>query len=67
MVERPADVGVTEAISLPIPRDLSVRSAVSLVILFLRSFVTTTPIGERFAYVFAVGGFASTLSRSNCG
>jgi hypothetical protein len=42
-------------------------SIVSLVILFFRSLVFVSPIGLRRANVFAAGGFASTLSGSNCG
>ena len=40
---------------------------VSLVILFLRSLVTTSPIGEFFAWDVASGGLSSTLSRSYSG
>ena len=39
----------TEEIFNPLPNVLRARSADSLVILFLRSFVTIAPIGERFA------------------
>ena len=40
---------------------------VSLVILFLRSLVTTSPSGNLFANVVASGGLASILSRSYSG
>ena len=40
---------------------------VSLVILFLRSLVTTSPSGNLFAKVVASGGLASILSRSYSG
>ena len=54
-----------------IPTDWSKFSknwfVVSLVILFFKSLVTTSPIGNLFAYDEAAGGFASTLSRSYSG
>ena len=40
---------------------------VSLVILYFKSLVTTSPIGNLFAYETAAGGFASTLSLSYSG
>ena len=40
---------------------------VSLVTLFFKSFVITSPIGKRFACDTAAGGFASTLSLSYSG
>ena len=40
---------------------------VSLVILFLRSLVTTCPIGASWAYDCACWGLSSGLSLSNCG
>ena len=40
---------------------------VSLVILFFKSFVTTSPIGKFFAKDDASGGLSLTLSRSYCG
>ena len=40
---------------------------VSLVILFFKSFVTTSPMGNLFANEVASGGLSSTLSRSYSG
>ena len=45
-------------------KDLINLFVVSLVILFLRSLVTTSPRGNLFAKDSASGGFASILSRS---
>ena len=56
-----------EVIARPTPRDVIVLSIVSLVILFFRSLVFVSPIGDLNANVFAAGGFASGLSLSNCG
>ena len=52
------DVGFAiEEISNPILKFLQKISTVSLVILFLRSFVTTSPIGDLLAKVLAESGF----------
>ena len=67
IVEIPAEAGVAEETGIPIPIFFSVRSAVSLVILFFKSLVTTSPIGNLFANDFAAGGFEWALSRSICG
>ena len=48
-------------------KDLRNLLVVSLVILFFKSLVTTSPSGNLFANVVASGGFASILSRSYSG
>ena len=58
---------VTPVIGKPMCKSFSMLSAVSLVILFLRSLVTTLPTGDLFANDFDAAGLSSTLSRSNCG
>ena len=53
--------------SRPIPKLVSKVSVDSLVILFLRSFVTTSPRGSLFANDLAEGGLSLMLSLSNWG
>ena len=54
-------------ILIPIPISVSNVSTVSLVTLFFKSFVTTSPIGNLLAYDTAAGGLGLTLSRSYSG
>ena len=58
---------VTDDIPMVASKDLRNLFVVSLVILFLRSLVTTSPKGNLFAKEVASGGFAFTLSRSYSG
>ena len=58
---------VTDDIPIVASKDLRNLFVVSLVILFLRSLVTTSPIGNLFAKDVASGGLSSTLSRSYSG
>ena len=58
---------VTEVIPIEPSKFFRNWFVVSLVILFFKSFVITSPIGNLFAYDTAAGGFASTLSRSYSG
>ena len=51
----------------PLPKSCSNLSVDSLVILFLRLFVTTSPIGSLFANDTADGGLSFSLSLSCCG
>ena len=51
----------------PTPNFVSKVSVASFVILFLRSFVTTSPIGDLFANDLAEVGVSLILSLSNCG
>ena len=60
-------LSVTALIVFVVSNDSSNLFVVSLVILFLRSLVTTSPIGNLFAYDVASGGLSSTLSRSYSG
>ena len=53
---------VTESIVFVASNILRNLLVVSLVILFLRSLVTTSPSGNLFANVVASGGLASTVS-----
>jgi hypothetical protein len=53
--------------SRPTPNLVSKVSVDSLVILFLRSFVTTSPRGSLFANDLAEGGLSLILSLSNWG
>jgi len=57
----------TPTIDCPIPTSLTNLSTDSLVILFLRSLVTTSPSGALFANVDAEFGLAFGLSLSNWG
>ena len=51
----------------PVPKSCSNLSVDSLVILFLRLLVTTSPIGSLFAKETAAGGLSFSLSLSCCG
>ena len=57
----------TPEISRPTPKDVSTVLMDSLVILFLRSFVTTSPRGARLANYLAEGGLSWILSLSSWG
>ena len=57
----------TEDTVRPMPRVLSKVSVASFVILFLRSFVTTSPINDLFANDLAEVGVSLMLSLSNWG
>lgn len=57
----------TEDISRPYPRLVSNLSTDSLVILFLRSFVDTSPRGDLYANDLDDNGLSLVLSLSNCG
>ena len=50
-----------------VPKSCSNLSVASLVILFLRLLVTTSPIGFLFANETADGGLSFSLSLSCCG
>ena len=60
-----APESVTLEISRPTPKDVSTLLMDSLVILFLRSFVTTSPRGDLLANVLAEGGLSLILSLSS--
>ena len=66
IVAIPADESTVE-IDRPTPKTLRILSTDSLVILFLRSLVTTSPRGALFANETAAGGLSLKLSLSNCG
>ena len=51
----------------PLPKSCNNLSVDSLVILFLRLLVTTSPIGSLFANDIAAGGLSFSLSLSCCG
>ena len=55
----------TPVIGKPMWKSLRILSAVSLVRLFLRSFVTTLPTGDLLAKVFDAAGLSSILSLSS--
>ena len=55
----------TPETSRPTPKDASKVSVDSFVILFLRSFVTTSPRGDLFANDLADVGLSLILSLSN--
>ena len=57
----------TPEILRPTPKSLTNWSVASLVILFFRSLVETSPRGLLFANVFADLGLSSILSLSSCG
>ena len=61
------DVDDTVVILFANPKVVANLSTVSLVTDFFKSFVTVSPIGERFEKVFADGGLSSKLSLSSCG
>ena len=65
-VETPV-VESTLVILSPLPKSCSNLSLASLVILFLRLLVTTSPIGFRLANETAAGGLSFSLSLSCCG
>ena len=65
MVAMPEEVGLICETVGPKPNFLTAISAVSLVMLFLRSLVTTSPRGALLANVVADFGFSSGLSLSN--
>ena len=61
------ELSVTALIVFVASNDSINLFVVSLVILFLRSLVTTSPIGNLFANDVASGGLSFTLSRSYSG
>jgi len=64
IVAIPAELRTLET-SRPTPRLVSKVSVDSFVILFLRSFVTTSPIGDLLANDLAGSGLSLILSLSN--
>ena len=66
IVETP-DEALTVETPIPTPNVVNNLSVFSLVILFLRSFVTTLPSGDRTEYDFDALGLSSILSLSSCG